>query len=120
MSGYQVAVQLTALIGFWGAYIANQVYSDSSPLQYQIPVSLQLIPGILLIIGTFFIPEAPRYLAERDKTVELTSSIAWLRCLSEYDVEVEYEAQQIRRSLDATKRLEALRHKSFLSEIFSS
>ena len=120
MSGYQVGVQLSALIGFWGAYVANQVYPDSSALQYQIPVSLQLIPGMLLIIGTFFIPEAPRFLLEKDEISKLTSSVAWLRCLPADDMEVAHEVQQMRIFLEANKRILALRQKSFTAQISTS
>lgn len=120
MSGFQVVVQFAALIGFWGAYVANEVYPDSSPMQYQIPVALQLIPAILLMVGIPFVPEAPRFLLEKDRIAALTSSIAWLRGLREDDMEVAHEVQQMRAFLEASQRVQVLRQKGFVAQVLSS
>src|SRR3954451_17244172 len=59
MSGYQVVIQATALVGFWAAYAANAMIENAFDLQWQIPVAIQLIPGLVLLLGTLFIPESP-------------------------------------------------------------
>ena len=120
MSGYQVSVQLSALVGFWGAYVAHEAFPDTSARQYLTPVAIQLLPGLLLIIGTCLIPEAPRFLAEQAKTPALINSISWLRELPPSSSVVTSEVQTILRSVSTTKRLEALRSQSFLSELRSS
>jgi hypothetical protein len=50
MSGYQAILQLCALVGFWGAYASNAIFSSTSSLQWQIPVAVQLIPGIFRLL----------------------------------------------------------------------
>ena len=68
LSGYQTAIQLATLAGFWAAFAAfaaHSTLSDCSALQWQILVAVQLLPGILLLLGTITIPESPRFLAER-------------------------------------------------------
>ena len=119
MSGFQVVVQFSALIGFWGAYFANEVYPDSSEMQYQIPVALQLVPAVLLVIGILFIPEAPRFLLEKDRIAVLTTSIAWLRGLQEDDMEVAHEVQQMRAFLEAGHRAQVLRQKGFVDQVLT-
>ncbi len=120
MSGYQVSVQLSALVGFWGAYFTHQVFPDTSSLQYLIPVSVQLIPGILLIVGTILIPEAPRFLAEQSNLPALTSSISWLRRLPPSSPAVTSEVETVMRSVSANSRLQSLSKKSFASEVLST
>jgi len=56
---YEMAVSMGTLIGFWINYgLANNLPATSS--QWMISFAVQLIPGGLLIIGIFFIPESPR------------------------------------------------------------
>ena len=74
MSGYQVFVQAGALIGFWIAFIAQAVLADKSALQWQIPVSLQLVVGGMLLLGTLLIPESPRYFGRAGPTPSHGSS----------------------------------------------
>lgn len=65
LSGYQTAIQLAALAGFWAAFVSHSTLSDCSALQRQILVAVQLLPGILLLLGTIIIPESIRFLAEK-------------------------------------------------------
>jgi MFS family permease len=78
-SGFQVLVQLGALAGFWTVYISQATLPDISPLQYLLPISLQLLGGFLLLAGCLFIPDSPRYHAERGQHTLLQDSLSWLR-----------------------------------------
>jgi MFS family permease len=100
MSGYQTALQLSALAGFWGAFATNAIFPDSSPLQWQIPVAIQLVPGILLLLGTLVIPETPRYLAEKGKYGKAEESLAWLRGLEHGDAALAIELDEIREAAE--------------------
>lgn len=56
---YEIGVSMGTLIGFWINYgLANNLPSNST--QWTISFAVQLIPGGLLMIGIFFIPESPR------------------------------------------------------------
>lgn len=106
MSGYQTFLQLSALAGFWGAYISNSLLSASSSLQWQIPVAMQLVPGILLLLGTFCIlPETPRYLAEKNDFMSMEESIKWLRDLRDGDSELVKEIEEITLAADLGKAI---------------
>jgi len=100
MSGYQTALQLSALVGFWGAFATNAFFADSSSLQWQIPVAIQLVPGALLLLGTLLIPETPRYLAEKGRYGDAETSLAWLRGLDHGDAELAAELDEIREAAE--------------------
>lgn len=117
MSGYQTILQLSALAGFWGAYLSNSFFSDTSALQWQIPISIQLIPGILLLSATLFIPETPRFSAEKGRWEECEKALVWLRGFKAGEEwRAEGEMEELR---DAARVSEALKGRkiNFLSEI---
>ncbi|TKA65081.1 hypothetical protein B0A49_08838, partial [Cryomyces minteri] len=115
MSGYQTALQLSALVGFWGAYASHAAFPSSSPLQWQLPVAIQLLPGVFLLLGTFLIPETPRFYAERGQFDDAEGSLAWLRALPRGDLELERELDEIREAAEAGELLQSEKP-SFLSE----
>jgi MFS family permease len=83
MSGYQTILQISALAGFWIAFASNSIYPDTSTSQFRLPIVIQLFPGSLLLIGTFFIPETPRFLAEKGRLEHAEKALAWLRGIPE-------------------------------------
>jgi sugar porter (SP) family MFS transporter len=113
MSGYQVVIQATALVGFWAAYASNAAISDSLDLQWQIPVAIQLIPGAVLLLGTFFIPESPRYIAGKETVFAVEQSLAWFRGRPYNDPVVSREARDIYDASVAVKRRQALQPTTF-------
>lgn len=117
MSGYQTILQLSALAGFWGAYLSNSFFADTSALQWQVPTAIQLIPGIVLLLGTVFIPETPRFSAEKGRWLECEKALAWLRG---FQVGEEWRAGGEMQDLrDAARVSEVLKGRkiNFLSEI---
>ncbi|KAK3629073.1 hypothetical protein LTR56_006530 [Elasticomyces elasticus] len=105
MSGYQVFVQAGALIGFWIAFIAQAVLADESSLQWQLPVSLQLLVGAMLLIGTLIIPESPRYLAEQGHHQAMEVSLGWLRRQEPGDPALEAEVLEIEAAAKLNEKL---------------
>ena len=114
MSGYQVFVQSGALVGFWGAFISQAILADRSSLQWQLPAGVQLIVGLLLMIGTLIIPESPRYLAERGQHRPMEEALAWLRRLPAGDRLLLAELSDIE---EAATLGEKLKRHSFINEL---
>lgn len=77
---YEVFVSAGTMLGFWINYGLAKNVSPSSK-QWIISFAVQLIPGSLLLIGTFFIPESPRYLAQRKGRDKCIASLQRLRCI---------------------------------------
>lgn len=56
---YEMGVQGGTMTGFWVNYGVS-IHVSPTSAQWRIPFAIQLIPGILLVIGMFFLPESPR------------------------------------------------------------
>ena len=114
MSGYQVFVQTGALIGFWVAFVSQALIPDQSALQWEIPVGLQLVAGLMLLVGSVIIPESPRYLAEREALRAMEEALVWLRRRHPTDPKLVAERMEIEAAADLSWRLK--RH-SFFDEL---
>ena len=115
MSGYQTVLQLSALVGFWGAYASHAIFPSTSPFQWEIPVAVQFIPGVLLLFGTILIPETPRFLAECGQYGEAENALAWLRGLPFGDSQLSEELDDVREADRVSKSLKE-NQESFLKE----
>ncbi|CZT45296.1 related to transporter (major facilitator superfamily) [Rhynchosporium secalis] len=62
---------------------------------WQIPFGLQLIPGLVLGLGAFFIPYSPRWLAAKGRDEEALEALARLNKLPEDDPDVRKEWLEI-------------------------
>ncbi|KAK4993372.1 hypothetical protein LTR66_006029 [Elasticomyces elasticus] len=102
LSGYQTAIQAAALAGFWAACAAHSNFSDSSSLQWKIPVAVQLLPGLLLLFGSLFVPEAPAFLADKGDLDAAVAALAWLRRLPRDDPSVKDEVEVLENIKAAT------------------
>lgn len=115
MSGYQTALQLSALAGFWGAFASHATFASASPFQWQVPVAIQLLPGVLLLLGTLLIPETPRFRAERGDFEAAEDALAWLRGLPHGDPDLSRELDEIQEAAEASLRVKS-HQRSFFSE----
>jgi hypothetical protein len=116
LSGYQTAIQIAALGGFWAAFAAHSALPDSSSLQWQIPVTVQLVPGFFLLVGTIFIPESPRFLAEKGLISDAIDAVSWLRALPmEHEVVLE-ECEEL-EELSATSHFVQAHQPKFFQQL---
>lgn len=77
-------------------YIANSYIAPTKSLQWQLPISIQIIPSSLLFLACLFIlPETPRFLAQIHKEEEAREVLAWVRNLPVDDASVVLEMQEI-------------------------
>lgn len=86
---YQIFVTLGFCAAFWLGYATFKLNSDRT---WRIPVGLQLVAGLVMIAGLYFIPESPRWLIYRDRNTEALEILAKLRSKGNInDVEVQME-----------------------------
>jgi len=95
LSGYQTAIQFAALAGFWSAFAAHSTLPDTASLQWLIPVTVQLLPGVLVLVGAAMIPESPRFLAQKGRIDAAKDAVAWLRCLPREHKDVLQESEEL-------------------------
>ncbi|CAI0434933.1 unnamed protein product [Linum tenue] len=60
-----------------------------------------LVPGILQLVGLFFIPESPRWLAKVGRAKEFEASLQWLRGKN---VDISEEKEEIKSNVDSMKK----------------
>ena len=120
MSSYQVIIQGCALVGFWGAYAANATIANSLDWQWQIPVAIQLVPGIALLLGTLYIKESPHYIAVMDDIDQVEATLSWFRGLPVSEFAIKAEAREISTTVLSGLRRQAVRKTPFVREALSN
>lgn len=68
---YEISVQTGTCTGFWICY-GVKLHMKANSAQWIVPFAVQLIPGVLLILGMMFVPESPRYV-----TVKRAGILDW-------------------------------------------
>ncbi|KAF9523721.1 general substrate transporter [Crepidotus variabilis] len=72
----QFSIVLGVVFGFWIGFMTRDLEGSSS---WRIPLGLQLIPGIVLAVGCYFLPPSPRLLVLQGKHEDALVSLAKLR-----------------------------------------
>jgi hypothetical protein len=120
MSSFQVVIQGCALIGFWGAYAANASIANTSDWQWQIPVAIQLVPGIILLLGTLYIKETPHFLAATNTISQVEAALSWFRGLPASDADIRREVDEIYGTVSSAIRRQQIRKTPFIREALSN
>lgn len=82
---YELGWQLGGLVGFWINYGMIQTLPASQE-QWLIPFAVQLIPAGLLLIGSLFLKETPRWLFTKGRVDQAVANLCWIRKLAADDV----------------------------------
>ncbi|MCJ1389728.1 hypothetical protein MMC18_002585 [Xylographa bjoerkii] len=95
----QLAIEFGILISFWIDYGCNYiggVGDTQSAAAWLIPLTLQLAPAIILLIGMIFMPFSPRWLVHHNREAEARKVLATLRGLPQDSELVEVEFLEIK------------------------
>ncbi len=82
---YELGWQLGGLVGFWINYGMIQTLPASHE-QWLIPFAVQLIPAGLLLIGSLFLKETPRWLFTKGRVDQAVANLCYIRNLAADDV----------------------------------
>lgn len=72
----QWSITIGIAISFWIDYFTERI---DSPAQWRIPLWIQVVPAIILAVGTLFLPFSPRWLMDHDREEEAIVVLAKLR-----------------------------------------
>ncbi|TGO18221.1 hypothetical protein BTUL_0011g00270 [Botrytis tulipae] len=87
------------MIAYWIDYGASYGPDD---LTWRFPISFQVFFGVILIVGTYFLPESPRWLLAKERHEEGLDVIAALSGLEHNDPQVQLEKNIIMDSIMAS------------------
>ncbi|CZR65514.1 probable major myo-inositol transporter iolT [Phialocephala subalpina] len=90
------------LVAQWLGYGCTFV---TSSFQWRFPLAFQLVPGLLLAAGIFFIEESPRWLMEKDRFDEARTVLEKLHGNGSNQEFLDLEFQEIRDVIVAEKTL---------------
>jgi sugar porter (SP) family MFS transporter len=107
------------LIGFFVNYGAN-LHLASTRMQYRLVQSIPLIPVGLAFIGSFFMPDSPRWLASKGRHSESIAALARLRGLDVNHPDLLAEHAGVEMDSTAIAEMKNASLKSTATEVFSS
>ena len=110
----EFSIVLGIVISFWITYGTKSIPSDWS---WKLPFLLQIIPGLILGVGTFFLlPFSPRWLASTGWEDEALVVLAKIRELPTTDRRVRQEWMDILAESTFQKQVIAERHPSLITK----
>nr|OQO28289.1 hypothetical protein B0A51_03908 [Rachicladosporium sp. CCFEE 5018] len=103
----QLAITTGIMISFWIDYGTNYIGGSGarqSDAAWLVPLTLQLVPAVLLRAGMLFMPFSPRWLVHHDREEEARKTLASLRNLSSDHELIELEFLEIKAQSMFEKR----------------
>ncbi|CUM53860.1 unnamed protein product [Debaryomyces tyrocola] len=102
---FQLSVTLGILIMFYVCYALHFINGVAS---FRLSWGLQIVPGLLLFIGCFFIPESPRWLAKQGCWEEAEYIVAMIQAKgNREDPDVMIEITEIKDQILAEENIKA-------------
>lgn len=84
LTGYfDVSYNVGSVCGFWINYGINQNMDPTQAITFRIPIAMQIVPGGLLALGSFFLTESPTLLIRKGKREQAMKNLTYLRQLPE-------------------------------------
>lgn len=97
---FEIASQGGGMLGFWINYACDRTINVQRQAQWIIPLAIQLIPGLLLLLGVTWCPESPRYLAKKDDFEGAEKILTKIRMLDSSHAYIQHEMSEIRAQVE--------------------
>jgi sugar porter (SP) family MFS transporter len=78
-SCFQLFFASGVAVSYWVDYAAQKGISSTSSAQWQVPIGLQLVPGVIVGLGMLFVKESTRWLAKKGLHEQSYASLLWVR-----------------------------------------
>ncbi|OQD86663.1 hypothetical protein PENANT_c007G06000 [Penicillium antarcticum] len=102
-SCYQLTYTIGILVSYWIDYGVKGM--EATAAQWQLPIGLQLVPGLLMGVGMLSLGESVRWLLACGREEEAWVSLVWIRAGEGEDVVAEFE--DMRRGLEEERHATA-------------
>lgn len=83
------------MLSYFVNYGMEKNFKGRADLKWRIPFALQMLPGLILLVGILFQNESPRWLVEKSQINDARRALSQVRAKSEQDPSVEHELQEI-------------------------
>lgn len=91
------------MAGFWVNYICDRTIPKALAAQWQVPLGLQLLPGVLLLLGILWCPETPRWHAKQDRWDKAREILADIRNLPPDHPFIQEELQDVQDQISISR-----------------
>ncbi len=101
------------MLSYFVNFGINNNFQALTDLKWRIPFALQMLPGVVLLVGILFENESPRWLVEKNRIDNARRALSRVRGKPESDSAVEHELEEIvndfqgREELSLTQQLKA-------------
>lgn len=96
VSWYTFFLYFGIVVAYWLVYLIVNTSNANNPLQWRVPVGLQLVPATIMIIGTYFLPESVRWLVKKGREEGGLQALAYIRKARLDDPAILSEFQEIK------------------------
>lgn len=103
MQDYRTGIILSYFVNY-----GMNFHNGLGALQWRIPFALQMIPGVLLLVGILFQNESPRWLVEKNRIDDAHRALATVRSKLEDDLRVIKELDEIVEDFQGQEKLSLL------------
>ncbi|KAI9491191.1 general substrate transporter [Zychaea mexicana] len=105
---WQFMLVIGIMLSYWVDYACLR-HLPVGHIQWKTPLGIQIIPGGIMFIGMFFLPESLRWLGSKGKVDEMRKTLSRLRVLPETHEKVSEEIEEILASIEDEKEGKATR-----------
>lgn len=111
VASYNLSITAGIMIAFWLDHMVNH----KDEFGWRLAIWLQLVPGLTLAIGLFFMPRSPRWLAMKGRMAEASQTLHKIRGTP---AEAHQELAEIEQSIQSN--VHHHNHDNVSSEVFTS
>jgi hypothetical protein len=86
-----VGIMISYWIGYGTNFIGGTTYPEQSSAAWRIPLAIQLVPAIILCVGSWFLPFSPRWLMLVGREEESLAVLAKVRQKDPSSPAIQYE-----------------------------
>lgn len=96
------------MLSYFVNYGVTRSMSSNDDAQWRVPFALQMLPGVLLLVGIVFQNESPRWLVEKSRHEDAARALAHVRGRSQNDAVVTKELDEIIADFESHERIPLL------------
>ena len=111
---FEIASQGGGMLGFWINYACDRTIDVNRQAQWIVPLAIQLIPGLLLLLGVAWCPESPRWKARRDDFDGAERILTKIRGLEPSHTYIQHEMSEIRAQVQERSTLNLSKKAQFM------